>query len=126
MLSPINQFYEKREEPLKGTFLALRDLILSLDTSISNTLKYGMPFFSYKGKMFCYLWTDKKTKQPYIGIVEGNRINHPSLEQGNRSRMKIFRIHMEKDIPVKTIESILNEALGFYRDGIIKIKQRKN
>ena len=33
----------------------------------------------YQQKMFCYLWTDKKTHEPYIGIVEGNKIDHPLL-----------------------------------------------
>ena len=83
-------------------------------------------FSAIKAKCFVTYGRIKKQNNPISAIVEGNRINHPSLEQGNRSRMKILRIHMEKDIPVKTIESILNEALDFYRDGIIKIKQRKN
>ncbi|MEE9350486.1 MAG: DUF1801 domain-containing protein, partial [Flavobacteriaceae bacterium] len=85
-------------------------------------LKYGMPFFCYKGKMFCYLWTDKNTAHPYIGFVEGNRMNSADLEQGNRSRMKIFRINPNADIPLKKIQQLLNIALNFYKDGIIKIK----
>jgi len=73
--------------------------------------------------MFCYFWIDKKTKEPYIGLVEGNRINHPLLEKGNRARIKIFRISMHRDIPIDTIKEILNIALNFYREGLIKIKK---
>ena len=73
-----------------------------------------MPFFTYKGKIFCYFWTDKKTGQPYIGIAEGNKINHPALEQDNRTRMKILRIDPDEDLPVKTIIFILKKALSFY------------
>lgn len=114
MLTEIDHFYLDKEEPLQGTLLALREIILALDADISPAWKYRLPFFLYKGKMFCYLWIDKKTKEPYIGIVEGNRIEHPALEQGNRSRMKILRVESNKDIPKKTIELILNIALGFY------------
>jgi hypothetical protein len=81
-----------------------------------------MPFFSYKNKMFCYLWVDKKTGEPYIGFVEGNRMQSKLLEQGNRSRMKILRINPNQDLQIKTIQKLLNEALDFYRKGTIKTK----
>ena len=124
MLRAIDNFYLEQEEPLKGTLLALRRIILSLDGNISHEWKYRMPFFCYKGKMFSYIWIDKNTREPYIGIVEGNRIEHPRLEQGNRARMKILRINPAKEIPVVTIELILNQALDFYRNGIIRIKKK--
>jgi len=73
--------------------------------------------------MFCYLWIDKKTNEPYIGIVEGLRIEHPIFEQGNRSRMKILRVNSSRDIPIKEILFILNKALDFYRNGTIKTKR---
>ena len=122
MTTKLDQFYLRQEEPARSTFLALSSHILTLDINISTELKYGFPFFSYKGKMFCYFWKDKKTTEPYIGIVEGHRINHPLLEKGNRSRMKILRINPNLDLPLPIINEILNEALDFYRNGIIKIK----
>ena len=118
-MTNLENFYLNQQEPNKGTYLTLRDIILNLDSNITHSLKYGMPFFSYKKKMFCYFWKDKKTNEPYIGLVEGNRIKHISLEKGNRSRMKILRINPAKDIPIKTVTIILNEALYFYRKGII-------
>jgi hypothetical protein len=74
-----------------------------------------MPFYSYKGKMFCYLWIHKKYKQPYIGIVEGGQINHPDLIQEKRARMKILLVDANKDIPVKKINAILKMAKAFYK-----------
>jgi hypothetical protein len=55
-------------------------------------------------------------------MVEGVKLTHPELEQGDRKRMKIFRVDPNKDIPLKTVEAILNEALGLYRSGKIKTK----
>ena len=121
MLRDIDNFYLDNEEPIKSTLFALKEIILSLDSNVSTSWKYQAPFFSYKGKMFCYLWIDKKTKEPYIGVVEGNRMEHPLLEQGNRTRMKILRIDPNLDLPLYLIEFILNQALDFYRKGIIKI-----
>ena len=92
------------------------------DENITETKKYGMPCFCYKKKMFCYLWTDKKTEAPYLLMVEGKYLDLPELEQGNRSRMKIFRVNPSKDLPVKNIKKILKAALDLYSDGTLRIK----
>lgn len=93
--------------------------------NVIETQKWGMPCFCYKKKNVCYLWTDKKTDDPYILMVEGKFIYHPKLEAGNRSRMKVFRVNPNKDLPVKTIESILRKALDLYRTDIIKLKAQQ-
>lgn len=122
MPEQLHNFYLSKQEPNKSCLLALRSIILEQDTNVTETQKYGMPCFCYKKKMFCYLWTDKKTGGPYILMVEGKHLGHPQLEEGNRSRMKIFRVDPNKDLPIKTIKRILKTALDLYRKGIIKIK----
>lgn len=122
-MNEIDDFYLNLKEPLKSTLFALRGIILNLDSNVTDGLRYKMPFFFYKDKMFCYFWTHKKTKEPYIGIVEGHRINHPLLEKGNRSRIKIFNVSTTEDIPVDTIEELLQTALDFYRNGLIRTKK---
>lgn len=123
MIDTLSNYYLNKEEPQKSCLLALRSIILNMDKDVSETVKYEMPCFCYKKKMFCYLWTDKKTGEPYILMVEGKLLNHPELEQGNRSRMKILRIDPNEDLPIETIKLILNDALNLYRNGIIKIKK---
>ena len=118
-----SHYYLNKEEPNKSCLLALRNIILNQDKNITETQKWGMPCFCYKKKMFCYLWTDKKTDEPYILMVEGKYLDHPELEEGDRSRMKIFRVNSNKDLPIKTIEAILTTALDLYRKGVIKIKE---
>ncbi|GAA0890962.1 hypothetical protein GCM10009122_06410 [Fulvivirga kasyanovii] len=115
MIRELDQFYMNKEEPNRGCLLALREIILRQDENITETRKYGMPCFCYKKKMFCYLWTDKKTDEPYILMVEGKHLSHPQLEKGSRARMKIFRVNAEDDLPVETIEAVLQEGLGLYR-----------
>lgn len=114
-----SNFYLEKTEPNKSCLLVLRELILKQDEFVSETKKYGMPCFCYKKKMFCYLWTDKKTNDPYLLFVEGQHLDHPKLETGTRKRMKIFRVNPKEDIPLQEIESLLQEALNLYKDGII-------
>ena len=73
--------------------------------------------------MVCYLWKDKKTNEPYIGIVEGNRIDHQLLIKGNRTRMKILPVNPNEDLPIETIQLILNEMIALYTSGTIKVKK---
>ena len=122
MVQEIHNYYLNKTEPVKSCLLALRSIILQQDNMITETQKYGMPCFCYKKKVFCYLWTDKKTDEPYMLMVEGAYLNHPQLELGNRKRMKIFRVNATKDLPIKTIKLILQQALDLYRTGVIKIK----
>lgn len=123
MVEQLHNYYLNKPEPNKSCLLALRNIILDQDTNIIETLKYGMPCFCYKKKMFCYLWTDKKTDAPYILMVEGKYLDHPKLEEGNRSRMKILRVNPNKDLPLQVIENILQKALNLYRTGEIRIKE---
>ena len=122
-MTGLHNYYLNKEEPNKSCLLALRSIILDQDTNITETQKWGMPCFCYKKKMFCYLWTDKKTDEPYLLMVEGKYLNHPELKEGDRSRMKIFRVNPNKDLPIKTIKNILKTALELYRNGVIKIKK---
>lgn len=115
MIAALQAYYLNKAEPTKSCLLALRDIILAQDKDITETQKYGMPCFCYKKKMFCYLWTDKRTNEPYILMVEGKHLQHPKLEAGTRARMKILRINPAKDLPIKTIEQILKMALDLYR-----------
>lgn len=121
-MTDFHTWYLKQQEPNKSCLLALRSLILKQSKLITETQKYGMPCFCYKNKMFCYLWTDKKTDAPYILMVEGKHLDHPMLEKGSRSRMKILRINPDKNLPVKTITVILKSALALYTTGVINVK----
>src|SRR5882672_8187994 len=115
MLRPIDNYFLQNEEPFKSCLQFLREHILKFDADITERWMYGMPFFYYKGKRFCYLWIHKKYRKPYLGIVDGNNMNHAGLVAEDRKRMKIFLIDPEKDIPVKKINSILKSVLKLYR-----------
>jgi hypothetical protein len=124
MLRATDNFYIQKDEPVKSCLFALRHIILSQDKDVSAAWKYGMPFFCYKGKMFCYLWVHKKLQLPYLGIVEGRKIDHPGLIVEKRSRMKIMLFDPSGDLPVEIINSILQQAINLYKTGEIKLKNK--
>jgi len=61
---------------------------------------------------------------PYIMMVEGRHLDIPELVSGKRSKMKIFNIDPLEDLPVDTIDYILQIALDLYRSGALKSKSR--
>lgn len=113
------QYYHRQDEPNQSCLLALRDLILAQDPLVSETRKWNLPCFCYRKKMFCFLNLDKKTGKPYLLVVEGHRLEFPGLEAGDRTRMKVFRVNPEQDLPVAAIKDLLQMALDLYRTGAI-------
>jgi hypothetical protein len=114
-LREFDNYYLQKEEPVKSCLLFLREHILNFDQNITETWKYRMPFFCYNGKMFCYLWIHKKNGLPYIGFVEGKKLDHPLLIIEDRARMKILLLDPAVDLPVETINDILKTAITFYK-----------
>ncbi len=114
MLRPIDQYFLQQEEPIKSCLVFLRDYLSGFRKGITEHWQYGMPFYYYNGKRFAYLWVDKKSGQPYIGIADGRRIDHPMLQQGKRSRMKILLLDPAQDLPMDTIGAILAEVCSWY------------
>ena len=112
ILSEIDRYFHEQDEPLKSCLLCLRDHILALDPAISEGWRYSMPFYFWNGKRFCYLWVHKKKKLPYIGLVDGYKINHPKLLQEKRSRMRIILLDPVRDLPVRVIDDLLKDAIA--------------
>ncbi|QNK64993.1 DUF1801 domain-containing protein [Pedobacter sp. PAMC26386] len=121
MSKELDHFYLQQKEPVQGCLLALREIIMKQDKDITAAWKYGMPFFCYRGKMFCYLWVHKKLHRPYLGLVEGKRLDHPDLIIEKRARMKIMLFDVGQDLPIATINTILKRAIELYKTGVVKI-----
>ena len=112
MLKEIDLYFDSNDEPVRSCLNALRHFILQYNPEVSEIWRYRMPFYCFSGKRFCYLWVDKKRNQPYIGFVDGKLIDHPELLVEKRSRMKIFLIDPTADLPVETIEGLLELGIN--------------
>jgi Domain of unknown function (DU1801) len=125
MVEALDHFYLSQPEPIRGCLLALRDIVLAHHPEIVEAWKCRMPFFGYRGKLFCYLWVDKTSQQPYLGIVEGRRIEYPGLVLGQRARMKTIPFDPNENLPLEAIVAILRATLDLYLTGVVKTKQGK-
>ena len=111
MLREIDKFFYNQPEPINSCLSALRTIVLQFSPDMDEVWRYSMPFYNYQGKRICYLWVEKKTGWPYLGIVNGKLLDHPALIAEKRSRMKILRVDPTADLPIETIDIILNMAI---------------
>ena len=74
-----------------------------------------MPCFFFGKNASCYLWIDQKTAKPYLLLVAGNLMDHPSLESGDRKQIKILKVDPNAALPKKLIESLLKDGLDLVR-----------
>lgn len=114
-MKALDEYYEKQPEPNRSCLLTLREIILSYDPQIRETWKYQTPFFLLSDKMLCYLSVDRPTHVPYLGLVEGRYLGHPALESGGRKRIKVLSVNPTEDIPIDTLEEVLEQAIALYR-----------
>ncbi|MCD8166818.1 MAG: DUF1801 domain-containing protein [Bacteroides sp.] len=120
MVKASDEYYLYKEEPQKSCLMALRELILAQDPEITETLKWDIPCFCYGKRIFCYLSVELRTGDPYLLMVEGRYLAHPGLEAGGRKKMKIFRVKAGEDIPIESVEEMLREALGLYKNELLR------
>ncbi|AUP77962.1 DUF1801 domain-containing protein [Flavivirga eckloniae] len=113
MIKETDTYYLNISEPNKSTLLALRHVILDLDETISEVLKFRIPCFKYKGKVLCYLWIDEEIKVPYLLMQDGKSINHPGLEKTGHKQIETLRIDPNEDLPIQTITSVLNKGIDY-------------
>lgn len=108
-MNKLEEYYFGFEEPYRGLFLALRDIFLDWDENMSESMKYSSPCFSYRGKILCYHWRNKKG-QAYVLFNYGTQLTHPLLEFKGRKSMQSVDLDPNKDIPVDGLTEIFYQA----------------
>jgi Domain of unknown function (DU1801) len=75
-------------------------------------LKWGVPYFYYKKKPFCYLAPNKKRGFVDIGFAKGFqlKLHQDVLEDENRNTVKSLRYFKIDTIEDKVLREIINEA----------------
>ena len=114
MLTELESFFRLKPEPQQSCLYFLRSIITNCHPEIRETYKWRLPYYTLKGKTFCYLWIDKTNDFPYVCFTRGAEMAHPELEKGERKKMKAYYIDPYQDIDVKTLSDILNEAMALY------------
>ena len=114
MLREIDNYFLNQDEPAQSCLQALRNFVLNFHPEMEEAWRYRMPCYRIKKRPFCYLWTDKKTHEPYILLVRGAQIDHPALSQKKGVKMKRLLVDPNADLPVEDISTVFNLLLELY------------
>lgn len=113
MSSPLESYYAELEEPKRSAFLYIRSHLLS-GADMTESWKWKLPFFDYKGKYFCYLWQDKKSPLPYLAFTQGKKLDHPALHFGERKQIGVILFDPSEDLPIELIDEVVALAKAVY------------
>jgi len=111
-MRPIDYFYEKQTTENKACLLLLRELILTHNEDITESLRWNIPCYKFQDSMICLLNIDKKSALPYVLWVDGKALKHPSLVLGSRKRMRILHIDPNANVDVRVIKDLLDQAVS--------------
>lgn len=109
----LNNYFLNLPEAEQQCFLYLRDYLKNFNQEITEHLKFNVPFYYYKNKWLCYFTYQPKTKQSYIGFVDGKFLKHKKLEFKGRTLIKQYNIIANEDLRLKELDAILTEAIAF-------------
>lgn len=96
----VDQFMEKLEHPFKVEMQAVREIILSTDTKMTEVIKWGGPTFMYKGNLATL--TPRTKRFVNLFFQTGAVIPNPAgLLDGEAQAVRVARFHSLDDIAEK-------------------------
>jgi uncharacterized protein YdeI (YjbR/CyaY-like superfamily) len=128
----IDAYIAKSADFAKPILNHLRELIHNACPDVEEKIKWGMPFFDYKGEMMCHMASFKQ--HCAFGFWKGSIMKDPVLKETAQSEVAmghLGRITSLKDLPAdKKITSWIKEAMLLNDNGIklppkIKSTQKK-
>jgi hypothetical protein len=110
-MKPIFEYIERQREPYQSMLLFIREIILSKDEPIEESVKYQVPFYKYKGKMLMYL----NVKENYLDVafMQGILLQPQfSILENHKTRKQVrsFKVKSLEDFDVSLFENMLLEA----------------
>ncbi len=108
MLTPGNDKIAKQAPEYAEIMLYLRKHLTSFNKNITEIFKYMTIFYEYKGKGICYMHL--KDDYVYLGFTGAGLKSHPKLVSEGRKVIKVFKCFINKDIDLKSLNTILKNA----------------
>lgn len=108
-MKPAETYILSLKEPFLGIALQIKDCIEFSIPEIELKYKFNIPFFYYKGKMFCYLnFSPKKKYLDLCFYTQKNLLPFDYyLVSDNRKIVKSIRIYKEEDFDSELLIKIL-------------------
>lgn len=108
-MNQVDAYIANREAPVAATLSALRELILRCSPAISESIKYGLPFFTYH-RPLCYLNPTRSGIN--LGFTRGAELsNGKGVLAGKGKLVRHIHIPCGDTIPERLIRETLYESM---------------
>jgi uncharacterized protein YdeI (YjbR/CyaY-like superfamily) len=116
----IDAYIARSADFAKPILLHIRELVHKACPDVEEKIKWGMPFFDYKGEMLCHMASFKQ--HAVMGFWKASLMKDPVLVENAKSETAmghLGRITSLKDMPSdKKITAWIKEAMGLNDKGI--------
>jgi hypothetical protein len=111
-----DEYIYRQPEKFKTIVLHLISVFERELPELELLFKWGIPYFYYKKKPFCYLAPNHKKGFVDAGFARGFQLkrNQDCLVDENRNTVKSLRYYNLEDIDNTTLEDVIREAVSLY------------
>ncbi len=107
----------RQPENYRAILLHLIVIVERIVPNVDLRFKYGIPYFYYKQKAFCYLASNPKKGYIDLGFARGFQLNNYQevLVDENRNTVKSLRYFSLETINNSILEAVLQETMTLYK-----------
>jgi len=112
-VNPAEQYIFNQREPFQSIMLYVRSVILRTLPNVEEKYNYGIPFYHYNKKPFCYFNILKRTNFVDIAFVKGAQLKEqfPVLKDyNNRKYVRSLQYENLESIDEGQLIAVLKEA----------------
>lgn len=115
-MKPTEEYILRQSEEFQQILFYVIDVVEHELTDAELLLKWGVPYFYYKRKPFCYLAPNKKKGFVDVGFAKGFQLkfHQDVLVDENRNTVKSLRFFKIDSIEDEIVRSVIREAKTLY------------
>ncbi len=115
-MKPTEEYILRQSEEFQQILFYVIDVVEHELTETELLLKWGVPYFYYKKKPFCYLAPNKKRGFVDVGFARGFqlKLHQDVLVDENRNTVKSLRFFKIDSIEDEIVRSVIREAKTLY------------
>lgn len=116
MLKPAEAYILEQPDVQQQILLHVIAVVHQKLQEVELLFKYGVPYFYYQKKPFCYLASNTKKGYVDVGFAKGYELknNQKELVGENRNTVKSLRYFNIETINQKILEAVIEEASSLY------------
>ncbi len=113
METAVQQFLLKLPNEKREPAMFIRELVLSANKEITDSIKWRQLAFSYKKTSFAFVYTYATVNYINLGFFKAVELSDPqNLFEGTGKGMRHIKIRTIKEIPIAQVKKWVKEAIS--------------